>query len=512
MRKKQFFGTICVFALLFGLAACGKKEASLPPIALQSENVLQGARVALESLKQGEKPDAANLLEDSGRCWTPQDPARRPAEGHADSNNSFVELQLAHVSTFNTAVIEEAGNEAQYFRLQALVDGQWVTVYQSEKIQSLRLCGFDAVTTDRVRLSIDKFRSGKTPARIKSLRLYNEPPREAEPFEVTAYQRLDGDVPTEVLARGEEYVKMYARYYDVYSTVIVFAAVRWDEAGNMTFGVGGEEKFARELDALKEVIASRSNQAHRVKLIVTALADGAWGDGHSGVNAYMGVLWESIADKIVAFAEKYDLDGVDIDWEYPASKADWRCYDAFIARLDEGLQAVKPGAILSAALSAWALGMTGETLGRFDQIQFMAYDGRDTDGYQSSLQQAQEGLQQFIGKGVDPGKINIGIAAYGRPLNGSPFWKAWRDLETANYWDSKYYNVLDSDYQTPNHGQVYDGTFCAPALAGDKTAYALFSGAGGVMVFRVACDKTMDDPNSVARGIENALRRYVAGW
>ena len=32
------------------------------------------------------------------------------------------------------------------------------------------------------------------------------------------------------------------------------------------------------------------------------------------------------------------------------------------------------------------------------------------------------------------------------------------------------------------------------------------------MVFRVACDKTMDDPNSVACGIENALKRYVANW
>lgn len=51
-----------------------------------------------------------------------------------------------------------------------------------------------------------------------------------------------------------------------------------------------------------------------------------------------------------------------------------------------------------------------------------------------------------------------------------------------------------------------------PALAGDKLALALFSGAGGVMVFRVACDKTMDDPNSVACGLENTLHRYAENW
>ena len=96
-------------------------------------------------------------------------------------------------SAINTALIEEIGNQVQYFRIQAFVDGEWKTVYQSEKIQDMRLCSFDAVTTDRVRLSIDKFRDDAVPANIKSLKLYNEPKRNAEGFEVSAYQRLDGD-------------------------------------------------------------------------------------------------------------------------------------------------------------------------------------------------------------------------------------------------------------------------------------------------------------------------------
>ena len=35
---------------------------------------------------------------------------------------------------------------------------------------------------------------------------------------------------------------------------------------------------------------------------------------------------------------------------------------------------VKPDAIISAALSAWALGMKPETMEIIDQIQYMAYD------------------------------------------------------------------------------------------------------------------------------------------
>ena len=45
-----------------------------------------------------------------------------------------------------------------------------------------------------------------------------------------------------------------------------------------------------------------------------------------------------------------------------------------------------------------------------------------------------------------------------------------------------------------------------------KVGAAVHSRSGGVMVFRVGCDKLMDDPNSVACGIENALHRYVENW
>lgn len=467
----------------------------------QSENIVQNAKITFESLKKGEKADAENLLNDNEECWTPQNPDRSPAEGYDDVNNSVVEIELAQESTFNTAVIKELGNEVQYFRLQTFVDDQWVTVYQSEKIQSSRLCSFDAVTTDKVRLSIDKFRNDATPAKIKSINLYNEPLRKADDFEVTVYQRLDGDVPTEILAKGTQYAENYAKFYDVYTTVIVFAAISWDENGNISFGEMGEEKFAQEINALKEIISMRSDKSHDVKLIVTGLADGTGGD-YGGVNVFMANNWEKVADGIIELVNKYDFDGVDIDWEYPQSNDDWKNYDNFIAKLDDSMNSGENERIISTALSSFSLGLSQETFDRIDQIQFMAYDGNDMDGYQSSLQQAQEGIADFKKNGADASKINIGIAAYGRPVNSTPFWAVWRDLKQANYWDSKYYNVADG-------GQIYDGTFCSPALAGNKTAYALFSGCGGVMVFRIGCDKTMDDPNSVACGIKNAVDRYV---
>ncbi|MDR2687461.1 MAG: hypothetical protein LBB75_06890, partial [Oscillospiraceae bacterium] len=276
LGKPKAWAALLAFMLVTGGILCGvaynAKQAAVQPPAPQfvSPNLLEG--LGAQNLEFRQEPETCG---------------------------SYVDIELPEAITFNTAVLEEQGDNVQYFRLQAWVDGAWQTVYQSEKIDFLRLCSFDPVTTDQVRLRVDKVREDlgmlflnritggqmgeflrrlrkNMPVTVKSLKLYNEPRRDAGAFRTAVYQYLNNaSAPTEALARGEEYVTNYARFYDVYDTVIVFDEILWDMEGNMSFrGNGqGEEGFARELAALREIIARRGNQDHEVKLIVCSLSN-----------------------------------------------------------------------------------------------------------------------------------------------------------------------------------------------------------------------------------------------
>lgn len=50
---------------------------------------------------------------------------------------------------------------------------------------------------------------------------------------------------------------------------------------------------------------------------------------------------EKFAQELTALVKKYDFDGVDIDWEYPASADDWKVYDSFTQKLHRDLKAYK---------------------------------------------------------------------------------------------------------------------------------------------------------------------------
>lgn len=476
-------------------------------IELTSGNLAKNASISFETLVKGEKADAANILSDDDKCWTAKYPGTEQVVGlDGKTDNAVAEISFAETISFNTAIIVEENNNVEYFRIQALINDEWVNVYQTERINYTKLCSFDSVTTNKVRLCIDKFKYSSQEVKIKSFRLYNEPKRNVDDFDVSVYQQMHIPFATEILKKGDEYASDFAKCYDVYSTVILFYSIAWDENGEIAYRIGSEEAFANELESVRKLISLRSNKEHDVKLIITALSDkGLVNNDKVDINTYMAEHWSAMADKMLDLVKKYDLDGIDIDWEFPSSEQDWQNYGSLMKKLSSGLKAYKENAILSTAFAAGGAKLPKDVTNNIDRIQYMAYDDGNSEGWHSTFQKALEGLKAFSDNGFDLSKINIGIAAYGHPIDGAPNYINWQSNKNANYWDCKYENIESED-------QVFDVAFCSPALASDKTALAILSGAGGVMVFSIVSDRTMNDELSIANGINNAVNRYFYKW
>lgn len=476
-------------------------------IELTSENLAKNASISFETLVKGEKADAVNILSDDNKCWTAKYPGIEQVIGlDGKSDNAVAEISFADTISFNTAIIEEQNNNVEYFRIQALINDEWVNIYQAERINYTKLCSFDSVTTNKVRLCIDKFKDSSKEVKIKSFGVYNEPKTNADGFDVSVYQQMHIPFATEILEKGDEYARNFAKCYDVYSTVILFYSIAWDENGEIAYRIGSEEAFAKELESVRKLISLRSNKDHDVKLIITALSDKGLVDNDKiDINTYMAEHWSNMADKMLDLVKKYDLDGIDIDWEFPNDDNDWQNYGNLMKKLSAGLKAYKKDSVLSTAFAAGGATLPKDVIDCIDRIQYMAYDDGNSEGWHSTFQKALEGLKSFSDNGFDLSRINIGIAAYGHPIDGAPNYINWKANKNANYWDCKYENIESED-------QVFDVAFCSPALASDKTALAILNGAGGVMVFSIVSDRTMDDDLSIANGINNALNRYFNKW
>jgi len=414
------------------------------------------------------------------------------------------EFHFTEAQTFNTALIVEQGDAKKYvywdsmfrkdddgassFLLEAFVDGEWRMIHRGEKIQTQRLCSFDPVTSDHVRVLAETAQG--EPVLVQSLALYNEPKRKNPGLHMSTYYALDpvaDEIPPEVaiLAQGEEYARSYAHWFDVYDTVICIGGISIGADGVAYYE--GEERYTQRVNALKELIALRSNPAHEVKIICTVLCAGS-----DQADPLLKNHMEALLENIHGVIDKFGFDGADVDYETPSSRAQWRRYNRFMARLDDGMKERNPEAILSAAVFSWGMGMSRGTLERLDQIQYMDYCEPCNEHAMPTLEGMQRGVARMIRAGANPGKILVGLGTHGYDRNEN-----WKHLEDANHWDCVY---------------PENKVGCSPALAGDAAAYALLGNLGGLMVFVTQGDRPMDDPACMALGIENALGRHLETW
>ena len=201
------------------------------------------------------------------------------------------------------------------------------------------------------------------------------------------------------------------------------------------------EGFAKDAENFKVLAGLRKKHPH-LKLLVS-VGGWTWSKGFSDA-ALTAASRKVFVESAVAFVRRHDLDGFDVDWEYPGMVGDGNMFrpedkenfTALMAELRAALS--REGKVMKRPLRlTFAAGASSEFLehtemakvqASVDFVNLMTYDFRvagaegeaghhanlypnPTDPHQAS---ADRGVREFLAAGVPPGELVLGVPFYGR--------------------------------------------------------------------------------------------------
>jgi len=145
--------------------------------------------------------------------------------------------------------------------------------------------------------------------------------------------------------------------------------------------------------------------ATNVKVMISV---GGWGwDKQFETMAANPESRSAFVQNLKSFVDEYQLDGADIDWEYPDAG---QSSQNFLALIKE-LRSVMPDKLLTTAVVSYgenAMGIPDESFALFDFVNVMTYDGPD----HGTMEQFQKGLDYWSKRGLPKEKIVMGVPFY----------------------------------------------------------------------------------------------------
>ncbi|RYO77214.1 hypothetical protein DL766_009343 [Monosporascus sp. MC13-8B] len=237
----------------------------------------------------------------------------------------------------------------------------------------------------------------------------------------------------------------------------------------------------------------------------------------------------NFAKTAVKIMGDWGMDGIDVDWEYPASSADGENYvkllDAVRAELDRYAEKYAPGYhfLLTAATPAGSQHYNNmnlpEASKRLDYLYLMAYDYAGSwdnkTGYLDNLYPSiknpaatpfstEKALNDYFDFGIPSEKILLGMPVYGRAFEntdgpGKPYRGVGNGSWEAGVYD---YKVLPQPGAEEFHDEQVGATYSydsakrrmvsydTPDMVREKVGYLQSRGLAGSMFWEASGDKT----------------------
>lgn len=148
---------------------------------------------------------------------------------------------------------------------------------------------------------------------------------------------------------------------------------------------------------------------HNVQVNISV---GGWGwDAQFEEMAANSESRKAFVQNLSVFVDEYQLDGADIDWEYPDVG---ESSQNFLALIKE-LRAAMPNKLLTTAVVSYGddhgIGIATESFELFDFVNIMTYDSAD----HGTMEQFNKGLEYWQARGLEPEKMVMGVPFYSHP-------------------------------------------------------------------------------------------------
>ncbi|MEQ4300198.1 glycosyl hydrolase family 18 protein [Plantactinospora sp. B6F1] len=162
-------------------------------------------------------------------------------------------------------------------------------------------------------------------------------------------------------------------------------------------------------------LSSLVSRAHSSNVKVS-IAIGGWNNGDdSAFEALAGNASSrtTFVNSVLGFVSQYNLDGVDMDWEYPDPGTSANNFTALMRQLSEALRS--RGKLLTAAVVSEGGTVTGvqpAVFGYVDWLNIMAYDGGSPHANYDWSVNAVNGWKS---RGLPAAKAVLGVPFYSRP-------------------------------------------------------------------------------------------------
>lgn len=294
-------------------------------------------------------------------------------------------------------------------------------------------------------------------------------------------------------------------YYSATSFDEPLERVQMDQYTHIMYGFLKPQEDGSILPVPKpELLRQMVEKAHASQVKVFA-AVGGWsyqGKPLEPTFAAMAADGESRArfvEAMVDVVRAYDLDGVELDWEYPKQETA-AGYEALVLELAEALHAMDKelsaavaGATAADESAATSKMITPKALEALDFVELMAYDLHTAE--HSPLWFARTSTAYWL-RQLPREKVVLGVPLYARPS-----WVQYRHLVAAN---GEYAYV---NYVAAGQDFKLDSSYNGLPLLHDKAVYAL-QHAGGIMFFDI--NEDADGPLSAVSMVGALVRECAA--